>query len=395
MSNRIGSASPSWRARVLLVVAGLLLGIGIGELAARALGFRYRPHMRNRVYFAEPDTNRGWRNRADIAGPYGGDEFLTWVTINDAGQRGPSHPVDRTLSETRVAILGDSQAWGDGVGDDETFAALLDGPDYEVLNFAVLGYGTDQELLTFEQEATKYRADIVVITAYMGNDLHDNVFEGTVQFPKPWFRLEEDGTLELRGVPVKHSRLLQLVVELYRGAMRHSAILNAMAETAADEKAVEPDGRERWQLDGRPMRSVYTAQPTETDERALRLTARLLGEIGQRVRATGAEPLVLLLPERWQVEAAGNAAWRDELRQSAIDWRRPQKVMRRSLEADGIPVLDALLPLARVSRGPSGGDRTYYPRWGHLTAVGHRAVADLLRPRLRALSLAHERGQDG
>jgi len=395
LSNRSGKEAPGWRVRVLLISSGLLLGLAIGELSARALSFRYRPHMRNRVYFAEPDPERGWRNRAGIAGPYGGDEFLTWVTTNEAGQRGPSHPIERTPGNRRVAILGDSQAWGDGVADDETFAALLDDEDTEVLNFAVIGYGTDQQLLTFEQEVEPYRPDVVVVAAYMGNDLRDNMYSGTFQFPKPWFERMDDGALQLRGSPVRHSSWLQFGIEIYRGAMRHSAFLNALAETTVDESLPKPGGLRGWHLRGRPMRSVYTANPTPEDRAALDLTARLLIEIARRARAIGAEPVVLILPDAWQVEVSNDPKWREELRTRGIDWRRPQKVLSHALETENIAVIDAMQPLARVSRGRPGRERTYYPRWKHLTVVGHRAIADLLRVRLADLSTTIESRQHG
>ena len=380
--------------KTLLVLFGLLLGFAVGEIAARALGFRYRPHMRNRVYFAEPDPLRGWRNRAGIAGPYGGDEFLTWVTINQAGQRGPAHPVERSPGTQRIAVLGDSQAWGDGVGDDETFVSLWNAPGTEVLNFAVIGYGNDQQLLTLQQEVAAYQPDVVVVTAYLGNDLRDNVYDGTFQFPKPRFEPDEDGSLRLVGAPVEHSSLLQLGIELYRGAMRYSAVLNALAETTVDKSAPRPGGREGWHLRGRPMRTVYTAEPTADDAHALRLMARLLVEIGREARAMGAVPVVLILPDHWQVEASNDPAWRSELRAAGIDWRRPQKFLRRVLNENGIAVVDALQPLARVSRNRPGRERTYYPRWKHLTVVGHRAIADVLRPRLQRWIGESERRED-
>lgn len=382
MSKPIGTR-PSWRARLCLIGLGILLGSGIGEIAARSTGFQYRPHMRNRVYFAEPEPERGWRNRAGISGPYGGDEFLTWVTINEAGQRGPSHPIERIPGKRRVVILGDSQAWGDGVGDGETFASLLDDDETEIVNLAVIGYGTDQQLLTFEREGAAYRPDVVVILTYLGNDLRDNVSTGTMQFPKPWFEIENDDDLVLRGAPVEPSSVLQVGVEIYRWAMRYSAILNALAETTVDKSKPKPGGRQGWHLRGKPMRSVYRAEPTPEDMHALRLTGRLLIAIAERARTAGAVPLVVLLPEHWQVEASNEPAWRVELRDHGIDWRRPQKFLRRMLEAEDIDVIDATQALGRVSRGRPGPERTYYPRWKHLTVVGHRALADLLRPRIR------------
>lgn len=377
-----------------MIALGVLLGLFVGEVAARAFGFRYRPHMRNRVYFAEPDPDRGWRNRAGIAGPYGGDEFVTWVTLNDAGQRGTLHSRERTPGKRRIAILGDSQAWGDGVSDAETFAALLENAETEVVNLAVLGYGTDQQLLTFEEEGAAYQPDVVVVVVYLGNDLRDNTFAGTGQFPKPWFDLEGGEQLVLRGTPVEHSTLLQAFVELYRAAMRSSAILNALAEANADTNTTKPGGRDGWYRQGRPMRTVYGQNPTEQDLYALRLTGRLLVEIGRRARAHGATPVVLILPEHWQVEASNDAEWRNELRTLGIDWRRPQRVLRRALEAEGIPVIDATQALARASRGHAGPERTFYPRWKHLTVTGHRVLADLLRPRVAASSFPEQSGQD-
>ncbi len=395
MANRTVSPPPSLSARVGLVLLGVVLGIAAGEIAARMKGFEYRPHMRNRVYFTEPDPVRGWRNRAGMAGPYGGDEFLTWVTINEAGQRGPHHPVARVASKHRVAILGDSQAWGDGVGDDETFVSLLNDPSREILNFAVLGYGTDQQLLTLEQEVPRWKPDVVVMVTYLGNDLHDNVDAGTLQFPKPWFEVRKDGGLERRGVPVEHSSLLRGGVEIYRAVMRYSAVLNAIAESLADGSAPGLGGRDGWHRGGKPIPSIYQAVPTDDDRRALRTTARLLIEMGRRTRDLGARPLVVLLPESWQIEVANDPAWRDELRRNDIDWRRPQKVLRRALVADGIQVIDALHPLARASRDHPGRERTYYPKWKHLTVVGHQVLAATLRPRLERISLVTESGESG
>ena len=365
--------------RVGLIALGCALGLLLGESIARIAGFEYRPHMRNRVYFTEPDSQLGWRNRAGTAGPYGGDEFSTWVTINADGQRGPHHPRKRSPGKPRVAILGDSQAWGDGVGDAETFAARLDGAETEAVNLGVLGYGTDQQLLSLEL-ALEYEPDLIIVTTYLGNDLDDNSHAGTTQFPKPWFEAR-DGGLELRGVPVQHSRVVQAGVEVFRALMRHSAILNALAETAANPREARKPDRVTWIQRGYPMHSRYSREPSTDDLAALQLTSRLLIEIGQRADARGAKTIFLILPESWQVEAANDPRWRTELRQRSVDWRRPQKVLRKTLEASGYTVVDALPALARASR-PPGSAAVYYPGWKHLTVAGHEVMAELLSPRI-------------
>jgi len=365
-----------------MVLLGISLGLAVGEIAARIAGIRFRPHLRNRVYFAEPDSLLGWRNRAGLTGPYGGEDFLTWVTINSAGQRGPFHPVERSIGTRRIAILGDSQTWGDGVGDDETYAARLDGDGIEVLNFAALGYGTDQELLVFDSAAARYRPDIVVVAVFVGNDFADNLSGGTYQYPKPHFEIAADGSLRLEGSPVNHAKWLHRVVEAHRFLMRHSALLNAVAAAVGDSPPPSVDSEEFRLWD-----SIYEREPTAEDRRGLALTVRLLEEIAVRVRAIGAEPVVLILPEAWQVGVAQRPEWRERLRTLGADWRRPQKILAGTLGATGVPVIDALPALAHATRGrdPERADAhpTYYRRARHLNAHGHAVVAKLLEKRLR------------
>jgi lysophospholipase L1-like esterase len=367
--------------RALAILLGLVVGVGVGEIAMRGAGGRFRPHLRNRVYFAEPDPLLGWRNRPGLAGPYGGEDFLTWVTINPAGQRGPFHPVERIEGKRRIAILGDSQAWGDGVGDDEVFAARLDGGGVEVLNFAALGYGTDQQLLLLEETVAAYRPDVLVVATFVGNDLADNLSRGTYQYPKPYFELERNGTLRLEGSPVHHARWLHGLVEVHRFLMRHSALLNAIASAGGDPTPPSEQDSEQFRL----WDTIYEREPTAEDRRGLRVTVRLLQEIARRARALGAEPVVLMLPESWQVGVAQRPIWRARLRALGADWRRPQRVLGHALAAEGVLVIDALPFLARATRGRQGpGARpTYYPHTRHLNPHGHAVVAELLERRLR------------
>lgn len=366
-----------------MLAMGIVLGALLGELLARLVGFEFRPHMRNRVYFAEPDPLLGWRNRPGFAGPYGGDEFLTWVTINEHGQRGPTHPVARVAGKRRIAVLGDSQTWGDGVADDETFVALLDGGSTEVLSFATPGWGTDQQLLVLDNEAARFAPDVVVLALFIGNDLNDNASRGTFQYPKPYFTLEDGDRLVLHGVPVPYSRPMHALNEVYRSLMRHSALLNAIAEISRKDwsrPATAPDTQPSAALGN----SIYVADPTPHDRARFALTSRLLREVVRHVRALGAEPVLLIIPELWQVEVFNDPRRRAALNEIGADFRRPQRVFGAVARAAGAEVVDALPALARATRRSqaSGGPHTYYREWRHLNAHGHAVVAELLAARL-------------
>lgn len=385
-----GRERASTRARVGMVLLGIALGGLAGEALARIVGFEFRPHMRNRVYFAEPHPLLGWHNRPGLAGTYGGDEFVTFVTINADGQRGPSHPIERVPGKRRIAVLGDSQTWGDGVADDETFVARLDGGDTEMLSFATPGWGTDQQILVLDTEAARWSPDVVVLALFVGNDLSDNVSRGTFQYPKPWFTVGADDALELRGVPVPYSRALHVVIDAYRALMKHSALLNAIAELS--RKDWTPSSDDEAPADAPYVNPLFAAEPSAESRTRFAMTARLLLEFVRRARAIGAEPVVLILPEIGQVEAFADPARRAALRQAGADFQRPQRVFTALLEQQGVQVIDALPALGRATRASrsTGGPHTYYPEWRHLNAFGHAVVADLLGTRL---GIKHRRGR--
>src|SRR5262249_27037975 len=105
-------------------------------------------------------------------------------------------------STLRLAVFGDSFAFGMDVGDDDTFAAQLEHQmDHsEVLNFGVLGYGMDQVLLRFRAEGVQFHPDIVVLNYVQM--LAARAQEDFTTWYKPRFVLDGNHQLILRGVPV-------------------------------------------------------------------------------------------------------------------------------------------------------------------------------------------------
>lgn len=90
---------------------------------------------------------------------------------NSRGMRSPERPLEKAPGVWRIATLGDSTMFGSGVGQDESYPALLeealnsikDSRCYEVLNFAVPGYNTAIEVETFEVRAAKFSPDLALI----------------------------------------------------------------------------------------------------------------------------------------------------------------------------------------------------------------------------------------
>jgi hypothetical protein len=99
------------------------------------------------------------------------------VTVNKHGYRGRVVPRQRHTDAVRIVGLGDSVMFGWGVGDNETFMAVLErslnarrsGKRYEIVNLAVPGYNTLQEATQLETIGILYHPDIVLIS-YLYND---------------------------------------------------------------------------------------------------------------------------------------------------------------------------------------------------------------------------------
>jgi hypothetical protein len=273
-------------AELLLLLASGLVTFGVLEGAIRA-GWVPLPEY---VLSDGWQRERWHRREAEVATSKRIDRYdpdLGWtllesvrdVTLNGApvssnstGQRGVrEYARDAKPAGLRVAALGDSFTFGQCVRDEETFAAQLEqrlAPGGEVLNFAVHGYGHDQQYLRMRRDALPWRPDVVLLGFYNA-DVDRNRLSFR-DYAKPSFRLR-GGELALEGVPVPSPD--EYAAELH---LRSANYARMLFDTVFDSRI---------------------------ERRNRKVTEAILRAAAAESRAAGARFALVYLPSRNQVEA--------------------------------------------------------------------------------------------
>ena len=115
-----------------------------------------------------------WQDRQVVHKKPGRWKYV--YTTNRHRNRGPLVPVSNSYSKKNIVVLGDSNTFGIGVNDGESFAEVIsheldDG--YSVLNLGVGGWGLTQQVRRYYEFGQLY-APAAVILQFSLNDLRDN-----------------------------------------------------------------------------------------------------------------------------------------------------------------------------------------------------------------------------
>ncbi len=341
--------------RAFLVIASLLLGSLIAVLAvegvSRALFPSWAPRTGRLAEFWRYDPVYGWAHEPGRVGKFASHGFDTTVRINSHGFRGPERSFDKSPGRKRVVVLGDSYVWGFGVEQEELFTTLVEdrlGPGVELVNLAVSGYSTDQELLLYRNVGRRYTPDVVVLVV-ASNDVADNARAvAYVVYGKPLFDLDGD-SLTLTNEPVPRAPLWERAVF---ALARQSYVLNQLNRV-----------RESWSLGSALAAPADAREPAAKREfpatHAERLTTRLIAEVRREVEQDGAKFLVVLVDDIY----AGRR-FHDYL---------------AGLDIDVLSLDDHIAPDDTVA---------HLPEDFHWSAAGHAIVAGALAPRIEALLAA-------
>lgn len=328
---------------LFLIILSTLVALFLSEIALRLIGFKPLYVSPERDRFWKYDSLLGWVHEPGQEGVFETPQFHTLVRINEKGLRDRSHSYERQNGTERILVLGDSFAWGYGVEESERFSQLLEKSlDAEVINAGVSGYSTDQELLWYQNEGSKYETDLVILVV-AGNDVSDNESNlvSTIYY-KPKFQLK-NGELLLGDTPVPQTSprgklvyaLSQRSALAYFLVQRYFDLLSAYHRSKA----------------GSPPPNI-SASETKSQAQPFELTIALIDEIRNIAESKNAK-FMIVTTDRW---------WNSPSEETYDDFVK-------ALQTEGFLVLD-------VEAMPGFDSAAMLiPEDGHWSQSGHEFVA--------------------
>lgn len=328
------------------------------------------------------DSVLGWRYRPGRSGIH---------TINAQGVRSSRTYAARPRpGVTRVAAFGDSFVFGSEVADGDAWSAQMErlSPAIEVLNYGVGGYGVDQAYIRFCTEGSDL-ASHVVIMAFAPDDMRrvTNVYRRFIShrelpLAKPRFSLIASGGLRLLPNPLPqpadYERIAASPSEITSIAI-HDAwyqrliYQNVIYDYSATARLVTNLSLRVYDRHFAPDRLLRGGEFSSVSE-AFRIHALLFERFVTATRQLGAQPLIVLLPDREAVTTA--------LRGNTTILRPLAEYLARS----GLRYVD--LTGAFVAAPGKDVDRWFMPG-GHYSPAGNALVAEQL---IREITSSTESG---
>ena len=295
------------------------------------------------------------------------------VRVNETGFR-CEHEFEkqRQPGVFRALLFGDSFIAGDGVSNRKRFGDVLEQriPGLEIYNFGISGTGQDQQYLAYQEFARDIEHDLLIIASPIENiarivarymKFATSNGDGYRLFPRPYFEVDERGTLHPRHIPVPQESLAPDAIPgeefVYPAGRREQRRLRELVYRMGPRATV---------LARRLSRRDPAPQYASADDPAW----RLLRAIFEAWIAESPVPVLLFpIPLHQHVEEVASPAG---YQARFAELHRPPAVAVH----DPLP---ALLGYAKEERRAFRFENDVHP-----TIAGHQALAEALEPAIRA-----------
>jgi hypothetical protein len=230
----------------------------------------------------------------------------------------------------RIAVVGDSFTFGLEVRFEDTWAhqlQLASGPETQVLNFGVDGYGVDQAYLRYRRDVASWQPERVILSV-IDDDLRRSMcvyaflcFRSFgMPFVKPRFEMDGDGELVPVNLPLPEPAVLFEMPEI--GQLPYLALERSYDASEWRRSRIDASYLARLLLTRFRPSEVRSSDEIREKERR-EVNAALFQAFVRLARERGSIPLIAVMPSDWSLENRGDT-----------------RIARSALEASRITYLD-------------------------------------------------------
>lgn len=326
--------------------------------------------------------------RPSHRGIFRGVETTLAYQTNSCGMRDREHALEKPAGSFRVLVLGDSFMEALQVRYEQSFPRILESnlneqaiQPVEVINAAVSGWGTDDQLTFVRRVGAQWKPDLVLVGLTLANDVNDNLNER--------FHLLVNDKLQAR--PVSQLSSLQYGLWQAKAYLASHSHLYQILRLGWHYKKMEAEG---LQLASHMMDQL-SEKPNPRLEKGWKLTFELLKEMDAASQNIGGKLAVFLIPMSIQVDPQSNEVLAKKHHYSWDSFRleRPQRLMQEFGEKYGVEVIDLLPSFLRCQNRE--GHLLVLKQDGHWTEKGHTVAATVVSNALleRSLIKGHQTGE--
>jgi hypothetical protein len=313
------------------------------------------------------------------------------VSVNRWGMRDRDRTLEKTPGEFRIAMIGDSGVEAAQVKPDEVvnirMEKLLQDRGYknvEVLDFAVEGIGTTQELLLYKKKVREFHPDLVLLMFTLGNDIFNNSstlqpkIYGIHEWYSPYYDLGPDGKLTFKPVGPRHLNKLQSYLEAHSVSFYYLERMWFKVEIPM------------YTWEELPLYyGVYADDPLSDEwSQAWQVTGKVLAIMQDTVTADGAKFIVLAWPDSIDIDTDWQQRMIKNFGKIPTSFRplKPEERLKGVAASNDISI-DFLAPYLQAYRDQHHLSWPYFSFScdPHFTALGHevsaRAIVQILQAR--------------
>lgn len=371
--------------KLAALLGAIVFAFAVAEVAAR---IRFPKEPGQLQAGGTDDIKKGIRLPPSVTADYG-----PTIKVNALGFRDDEDfPEQKPAGERRVLFVGDSFLYAAKNALAETLPGRCEarlqaslGPALRTIDLSCPGWGTFHHREAFRVCGAPTQPDVVVLCFFVGNDVQE-----TLQADRPddadshaVVVLSRSGEFALENRATRlHMRVLRCskLFRLFQASAFYQRMTRGKARGARESLAEDAYWKiERFRME--QWRRGVSAKPLMAE--AWTLVEKNLRALVAEVRAAGAKPAVLIIPDEVQVDSVKRAEVlrRFQLDEKDFDLGEPQRRVAALAAAESVPCVD-VLP-AFLEKGSQGG--LYYDLDTHWNAKGHDLASELLAPALEKL----------